>query len=114
VIARLREGSIKSVILFSDSMEVPAPPCVIVKPEAGVRSGTRSIRIIVRHKVGSYDELEAYVPRELDELLAGGFDGRSGRLKLHPSGFADVATDAGGGGIYMERVYCVPAMGHRY
>jgi len=112
VIARLEEGSIKSVALFADSMKVPAPPCVIVKPEAGVRSGTRSFRIIVRHAIGKFDALEAYALGELDRLLLGGFDGKSGRrYMMYRSGFGDVAPDPGGNCIYMERIFCAPMPG---
>jgi len=111
IINRLKEGSIKSVALFGDGMKVPAPPCVIVKPEAGTRSGTRSYKITVRHSIGSYDALEAYALGELDDLLGDPIDGKEGRLRLYPNGHSDVSEDPEWECVYMERTYFAPVPG---
>lgn len=112
ILDRLKGGSIKKAVLFADGAKVPPPPCVVVKPEAGILNGTRSYRIIVRHAVGSFNALEEYVLTELDGLLAGGFDGLDGnRYKLFPNGFTDVTPDSDANCIFMERIYCAPAPG---
>ena len=112
VMDRLKAGSIKDVALFGNSPKMPELPHVVVKPEAGVISGTRSYRITVRHKVGHFAALEAYVLGELGGLLAGDVeDCDCGRYRLHPNGFTDVTPDPGGGCIYMERIYLAPTPG---
>ena len=111
IINKLKEGSIKSVALFGDGMKAPAPPCVTVKPEAGTRSGTRSFKITVRHKIGGYDELEEYALVELDALLGDPIDGKEGRFRLYPNGYSDVSEDPEWECVYMERTYFAPVPG---
>lgn len=109
IIARIKQGSIKSVVLFSDSMKIPPPPYVVVKPEAGAIGGTRQFRVIVHMDRGHFIELDQYTLTELDSLLLGGIDGEDGgRYMLYPSGYTDVTADAQGDTYFMERTYYTP------
>jgi hypothetical protein len=65
---RLKAGSIKRVVVFGDSMKVPAPPYVVIKPEADLGNETRRIRIIAHANQGQQAVLEAYM-QELTALL---------------------------------------------
>jgi hypothetical protein len=67
IINRLKTGSIKSVLLFGDSMNRPPPPYAVVKPLA---SGDRKLmQIIVHGALGTQDTLETYILRELPALF---------------------------------------------
>jgi len=67
VIDRLKTGSIKTVVLFGDSMDHPMSPYVVVKPIAG--GDRKLLQIFVHAGLGMQDALEAYIFRELPALL---------------------------------------------
>ena len=64
---RLETGSIKTVILFGDSMDRPKAPFVTIKPIAG--GDRKLLQIIVHTALGTHETLSEYVFRELPELL---------------------------------------------
>jgi len=103
IIKALKKGSIKTVLLYSDTNGSPAPPYVVVKPETGTMPNTRQFRIIVYHMQGKFDELEKYTLIELDQLLAG--------IKLYKNGYSDVTSEMTDKTFFMERLYIVPMMG---
>lgn len=64
----LKAGSIKNVVLFSDSFKLrPPPPYVVVKPEAG--DGTLNFRVFAHFSPGRQDELDYYIRYELSRLM---------------------------------------------
>jgi hypothetical protein len=109
IIAKLKEGTVKSVALFSDGMELPPPPYVVVKPESGMIPGTRQYRIIAHTEQGRLDELENYIFTELPELLLNArLEDEEGRAyKLHGGDWSDVRPEQDGT-ICMERVFYIP------
>jgi len=112
IIARLKEGSIKNVVLSSDSPGVPEPPYVVVQPEAGVISNTRQYRITVHYNQGMFDALNEYTMNEIDKLLPGYIDDKDGsRFKLYKSGYTDLTPKPDGKTIFMERIYYSPMLG---
>ena len=112
IIARLKEGSIKDVVLFSNSVQFPGPPYVVVKPETGIRENTRQFRIIVHHKEGMFDELQQYTLVELDKLLSGTIaDDDGSRFKLHKAGYTDITAEPEGDTYFMEKLYMIPMLG---
>jgi len=112
VISRLKHGSIKDVVLFSDGMKIPPPPFVMVKPETGVIENTRRIRIIVHHTAGMFDALEKYVANEIEHLLPGWIDDDEGRrYSLYKAGMTDITAEPGGDTYFMERIYVSPLPG---
>ena len=112
IVKALKKGSIKTVLLFSDTGTMMDPPYVVVKPEAGAIAGTRQYRIIVHHKQGMFDELEKYTLIELDELLQGGVaDGEGGRYKLYKGGYTDITLEVDDNTFFMERIYYTPLPG---
>jgi hypothetical protein len=110
VVNRLKEGSIRKVILFGDSGKNPPPPYVVVKPEPGILKNTRSFRIIVHMEQGYYDELKDYTLIELDNLLLNDYlkDEEGSRFKLSPSGYTDITPEPAGSTYFMERIYYTP------
>ena len=114
IIARLKEGTIKNVVLFSDSMKIPPPPYVVVKPETGLTANTRQYRIIIYHQQGMFNALEKYTLVEMDELLGGYIDDKEGgRFRLHKGGYTDITAEPEGNTFFMERIYTVPLLGNQ-
>jgi hypothetical protein len=67
IIARLSAGSIPRVIFSGDTIDRPEPPFVLVKPV--LSAGRKIIQIYVYGIMGTQDMIEAYLLRELPELL---------------------------------------------
>jgi len=67
VIKRLKTGSIKSVVLFGDGLERKEKSYIVVKPIAG--GDRKLLQIFVHNSMGKQDALEAYIFRELPDLL---------------------------------------------
>ena len=116
LIEKLATGTFNRVVIFGDTRKNPEPPYVVVKPETGVREGTRQFRVIVHHHVGRYDELAGYVFKELTKLLVydecgGGkvfITDANGSYRLQPGGYTDVFTDTSDNTIVMERLFYMP------
>ena len=109
---KLKQGSIKNVILFSDQDVFPEPPYVVVKPEAGSIENTRQFRIVVHMKQGQFDELNNYCLFELDALLLSGLieDEEDGQYKLYVNGYTDITPEPTDNTYFMERFYFTPLM----
>ena len=69
IINRLKQGSIRSVILFGDTDEFPPAPYVVVKPEPGVNNDKQNFRIIAHFDPGESDMAEAYIFTEIPALF---------------------------------------------
>jgi hypothetical protein len=118
IVKKLKTGSIKNVIPFADSMKVPPPPYVVIKPESGAIPGTRQFRLIVHTEQGRLEALEKYVFTELSELLVTDREGQTVRLKdeegklyqLRSGDWFDVRPEETGDFklICMERLFYVP------
>jgi hypothetical protein len=110
IIEKLKTGSIKNVVLFSDIDVIPKPPYAVVKPETGIVKNTRSFRIIAHMKKGDFDKLENYVLKELDGLLLAGYltNKEGDRFKLYPNGFTDVTPEKEDNSYFAERLYYSP------
>ena len=116
IVERLKTGSIKSVILFADGMEIPPPPYVVVKPEAGAIPGTRQYRIFAHTRQGHADEIDEYIFSELPRLLLSNENEPRVRLKdengrvyqLQSGDWFDVRLEDSDKTIYMERIFFHP------
>lgn len=112
---RLKAGSIKRVVVFGDSEQVPPPPYVVIKSEADGGNETRRIRIIVHAAQGRQQILEEYVFTELSVLLGKDvwlIDRNNCRFRLFSSGWTDVILGNDDGTIAMERLFIVPCRLH--
>jgi len=116
IVERLKAGSIKSVILFADSMKIPPPPYVVVKPEVGAVPGTRQYRIFAHTQQGRIDDLDKYIFTELPKLLLSNEKEHRVRLKdeegriyqLQSGDWFDVRLEDSDKTIYMERIFFHP------
>ena len=108
IIERLKEGTIKNIVAYSDSDKMPEVPYVVVKPENGAVKDTRQYRIIVHHTQGKLDVLEAYAMTEIDELLCGHIDYEGHRYLLFCGGYTDVTPEPQDNTYFMERIFFTP------
>ena len=113
VIKRLKEGSIKSVVLFGNSAKVPPPPYVVVKPEPGAGSDRQNFRIIVHRAQGENDLSEAYIFSELPALFARNIwlesNGKKFRLMNNGDWQGPIALNDDGTIAY-ERIFYAPKL----
>ena len=110
IIKKLKEeGSIPTVILFSDVDTWPEVPYVCVKPEAGSIPGTRQYRIIAHAAEKQFSVLENYILVELDRLLLGRMSDSEGNYyKLSANGYTDISQEPGDITYFMEQIYYTP------
>ena len=114
IIAALEKGSIKKVIAFSDTNEMPNTPYVVVKSETGVITNTRQYRIIIHFDRGMSDYLNAYAMTEIDKLLPGQVTDEEGsRYKLYKGGYTDVTPEPQDNTFFMERIFYAPLPGYQ-
>ena len=117
IIKALEKGTIKTVLLFSDTYTMPEPPYVVVKPENGAIANTRQYRIIVHHLAGLSDDLEKYAMAEIDQLLPSFLDvnegGEKSRFKLYKGGYTDITAEPFDNTFFMERIFYTPLPGHQ-
>jgi hypothetical protein len=108
LIKRLKNGSIKNVLLFGDGMENVAVPYVVVKPIAG---GDRELLQIFTHvNIGMMDIVKSYVLKELTELLKKPIEYDSGKSVTARSTGAWMGpyVDEGDNTLAMSRDFYIP------
>ena len=112
IINQLKKGSIKDVVLFSDTDKPPQPPYVIVKSENGIVPNTRQYRISVYHNQGMFDALQNYVMNEIDLLLPHQLEDKDGRrYLLYKNGQTDISLEPTDNTYFMERIFFSPLLG---
>jgi hypothetical protein len=105
VYKRLKEGSIKRVVVFGDSEKVPPPPYVVIKSEADTGNETRRIRIIAHVEQGQQRALEEYM-NELTALLKR--HSMKNYMERGHTEWTDVIAGNDDKTIAMERVFIFP------
>jgi hypothetical protein len=113
VYKRMKEGSIKRVVVFGDSEKVPPPPYVCVKPEPGAMHDRQNFRVIVHRRQGEQGLLEKYIFEELSDLFNGRVwldhrDGGKFRVLSGGDWYGPYAEDSDKT-IVMERILYVPS-----
>jgi hypothetical protein len=109
VINSIKQGSIKTVILFGDDMNRVATPYVVVKPIMG---GDRKLyQIIVHMETGTQDILETYVFRELPALLKEPLTADGKQITVHDTkaGMGSY-VDEGDNTLAMSRDFFIPVI----
>ena len=114
IINRLKEGSIKTVILFGDSEKMPPPPYIVVKPEPGFNNDRQNYRIIVHRVQGENDLSEDYIFNELPELLTKNNwletdSGKKFRVMNNSDWYGPIALNDDGTIAY-ERIFYAPRL----
>jgi hypothetical protein len=109
IINRLKQGSIKTVILFGDSMGRDAAPYVVVKPIAG--GDRKLLQIFVHGAIGTQDILEAYVFRELPALLKEPLEAGGKKTTVYSTGaWLGPRVDEGDNTLAMSRDFFIPVI----
>jgi len=112
IVKALEGGSIRPVLVFSDTDKMPNPPFIVVKPESGAIPDTRQYRIIIHHVIGALDKLEAYALEEIEKLLPRVIKDEEGiRYKLYKGGMTDITAEPDKSTYFMERIYYTPMLG---
>lgn len=113
IVARLKTGSIKDVVVFG--AKLPGKDrYVVARPEA-LPDGRRGIRVIAHFPGGQTESMEKYVLGELSGLLDGfRFTDAVGNVNVtHDTGeWTDYAVTSDDGTISMERLFYVPMRTH--
>jgi hypothetical protein len=109
IINRIKQGSIKTVILFGDSMDRVAAPYVVVKTIAG--GDRKLLQIFVHGDIGTQDILEGYVLRELPALLKAPLEADGKRITVHSTGaWLGPYVDEGDNTLAMSRDFYIPVI----
>jgi hypothetical protein len=107
IIARLAAGSIPRVIFSGDTVDRPEPPFVLVKPV--LSAGRKIIQIYVYGIMGTQDMIEAYLLRELPELLKEPLIAPSGeRIRVKASDSLSGPHAIADNAISMSRDFWIP------
>jgi hypothetical protein len=104
IFERLKGGSIKKIALFGNGVEMPKPPYVVIKTEAG--EGVKNIRLIVHFNQGEQERLENYLFEELTELMKGFNFNR--RFSSAQNEWTGIILGNDDGTIAGERVFTFP------
>lgn len=108
IITQLKTGSISNVIIYGS--ERPAPPYVVVRPEANERG--RLFRIFVHYSPGGQAWLEDYCFNEvvilLDNFTAVTRHGNDNQLLIQQD-YQDIIVNNDDGTISMERRFLMPS-----
>jgi len=110
IINRLKQGTIKTVVLFGDSVERIEAPYVVVKTIAG---GDRKLIQIYVHGVigGVQDILEAYIFRELPALLKAPLEANGKKITVYSTGgWNGPYIDEGDNTLAMSRDFFIPVI----
>jgi hypothetical protein len=109
IINRLKQGSIKTVILFGDGMDRVAAPYVVVKPIAG--GDRKLLQIFVHGGIGTQDILEAYIFRELPALLKEPLEADGKQITARSTGaWTGPYVDEGDNTLAMSRDFFIPVI----
>lgn len=110
VIEKLKEGSIKNVVLYGSAR--PAPPYVVVRPERDPLDRGRVYRVIAHYNPGQQAWLEDYILGEVITLLddlAGESRHGNDNLLFTEADYTDIIVDNDDGTISMERRFLMPS-----
>jgi hypothetical protein len=109
VFEKIKEGSIRSVVFFSDNADNPPPaPYVVIKPEADNANSRLVFRFIVHRKFGEQNALDNYILYELKTLLSD-VQTPQGKIKFYSTDeWFGVQTRNDDNTISMERTFFVP------
>jgi len=113
IINRLKEGSVKNVILFGESKTI-TPPYVILKPETpeDENNDKQNFRISIHRNLGENAKCEAYIFTELPALFNNRtwleMDGGC-KFRLMNSGdwYGPLLSDEGNT-VFYERIFFAP------
>jgi hypothetical protein len=110
ITARLKQGSIKNVYMFGDSLDRYEPPYVVVKPLLG---GDRKVlQFFARTRLGEHEKLEAYSMRELPRLLKESIISGTYRITLYDTkNCSGLYVDSADNTLGMSRDFYVPVIG---
>ena len=111
IVAKLKLGSIKSVVPFGTASTTK--PYVVVKPES--RDGVRVFRLIVHVVPGQQSALEDYIFNESSTLLKNFKStdrGGSHFIVRDLNEWTDIIMTNDDGTISMERLFYVPQRAH--
>ena len=109
LVKRLKQGSVKNVKLFGDSMGQSKIPYLTIKPIAG---GDRELlQIIVHMDLGTQDLLKKYLLMELTALLKRPieYDGNSVTVRSTGAWLGPYA-DEGDNSLAMSRDFYIPVI----
>ena len=110
IVEKLKTGAIKNVVPYGVA-SLPAPPYIVVRPEADSLGRGRLMRIFIHMSPGYQAILEDYafntVPGLLDDFDT---DDRFGNYNevLSTPDYGDIVTNNDDGTISMERRFLVP------
>jgi hypothetical protein len=112
IVEKLKTGIIKNVVPYG-TIKLPAPPYIVVRPEADGMNRGRIFRIFVHFLPGQIEDLENYIQNDLSKLL-GDFEALSrhgNRNKLFTTqDYSDIIANNDDGTISMERRFLMPSM----
>jgi hypothetical protein len=105
----IKAGSIKSVVFFSDSFDPrPAPPYVVIKPEA-VANGV-NFRIFAHFSPGQQNKLDSYIRYELVNLIKV-YRNLSGSSRFKPvDSWENTQANNDDGTISCARTFFIPVI----
>lgn len=110
IVARLKTGTIKNVVPFGGA-NTPAPPYIVVRPEADGLGRGRIFRIFIHMQPGQQTFLEDYAFKTVPDLLSNyATEDRHGNHNkvLQEYEYTDIITNNDDGTISMEMHFLVP------
>lgn len=110
IITKLKTGTIKTVVMYGATR--PAPPYVVVRPEADPLGRGRLFRIIAHFSQGQQSWLEDYIrlelPQLLDDFSATTRHGNT-NMTINNNEYVDIIVDNDDKTISMEGRYLMPS-----
>ena len=111
IINRLVSGSIKNVGLFGDSLDRPAPPYVVVKSTTKENRKLLHIFVHTVSSLGAQDVLDAYIFRELPELLKEPLKNNGKTVTVYNTGvWGEPFIDEADNTLAMSREFYIPVI----
>lgn len=111
IVERLKTGTVKNVVPYGVA-SLPAPPSVVVRPEADGLGRGRLFRIIAHFQPGQQTWLEDYIFDEVSDLLTDyKAVSRHGNTNIvrDVEDYIDTVVSNDDGTISMERRFLVPS-----